>query len=342
MKNEEKNEKKVFTHNASQNEQVNTTTNMDNKSETGKSQEKKLNEIIRVKKRPSNFVIIDKTFLEDDRLSYKAKGILAYLLSKPDNWKVIVSDLVKHSKDGFDSVYSGLKELKKYGYYEKNPIRDEKGIIIRWESIIYEVPKIKETNQTHETSLLRDFPDMGFPDMENPEHNNNYINNNKLNNNDSNLSDLTGLDENGLESVDTLAAYETLIKKNIEYENLCNSHQYDVKFIDEIVSNILDVVMSHSKTIKIANEYKNVELVKSVLLKLNYYQIEHVIQKYHQITTRITNKRQYILTMLYNARLESESSVINDVNVDMFLPNMEDRDRDDKKKDIENLENYLL
>ena len=232
MKNEEKNEKKVFTHNASQNEQVNTTTNMDNKSETGKSQEKKLNEIIRVKKRPSNFVIIDKTFLEDDRLSYKAKGILAYLLSKPDNWKVIVSDLVKHSKDGFDSVYSGLKELKKYGYYEKNPIRDEKGIIIRWESIIYEVPKIKETNQTHETSLLRDFPDMGFPDMENPEHNNNYINNNKLNNNDSNLSDLTGLDENGLESVDTLAAYETLIKKNIEYENLCNSHQYDVKFID--------------------------------------------------------------------------------------------------------------
>ena len=44
--NEEKNEKKVFTHNASQNEQVNTTTNMDNKSETGKSQEKKLNEII--------------------------------------------------------------------------------------------------------------------------------------------------------------------------------------------------------------------------------------------------------------------------------------------------------
>lgn len=181
---------------------------------------------------------------------------------------------------------------------------------------------------------------MGFPDMENPEHNNNYINNNKLNNNDSNLSDLTGLDENGLESVDTLAAYETLIKKNIEYENLCNSHQYDVKFIDEIVSNILDVVMSHSKTIKIANEYKNVELVKSVLLKLNYYQIEHVIQKYHQITTRITNKRQYILTMLYNSRLESESSVINDVNVDMFLPN--EKDRDDRKKDIENLENYLL
>ena len=141
----------------------------------------------------------------------------------------------------------------------------------------------------------------------------------------------------------TLKVYEELIKKNIEYENLCNAHQYDVKFIDEIVSNILDVVMSNNKTtktIKIAREQKNIELVKSVLLKLNYYQIEHVIQKYHQITTRITNKRQYILTMLYNSRLESESSVINDVNVDMFLPN--EKDRDDRKKDIENLENYLL
>lgn len=144
----------------------------------------------------------------------------------------------------------------------------------------------------------------------------------------------------GIESVNTLAAYETLIKENIAYADLCNSHQYDVKFIDEIVSNILDVVMSHSKTIKIANEYKNIELVKSVLLKLNYYQIEYVIEKYKQVTTKITNKRQYILTMLYNARLESESDVINEVAHDLsVLPLQSTRDRE---KDIKNLANYLL
>ena len=138
----------------------------------------------------------------------------------------------------------------------------------------------------------------------------------------------------------TLKVYEELIKKNIEYENLCNAHQHDKAFINELISNILDVVMSHSKTIKIQNEYKNAELVKSVLLKLNYYQIEYVIQKYHQITTKITNKRQYILTMLYNAHLESESDVINEVAHDLsVLPNRDIRDR---KKDIEYLENYLL
>lgn len=141
----------------------------------------------------------------------------------------------------------------------------------------------------------------------------------------------------------TLKVYEELIKKNIEYENLCNAHQHDKAFINELISNILDVVMSHSKTIKIQNEYKNAELVKSVLLKLNYYQIEYVIQKYHQITTKITNKRQYILTMLYNAHLESESDVINEVAHDLsVLPNRDIRDIRDRKKDIEYLENYLL
>lgn len=49
------------------------------------SEEKRLDEIIRVRRCPNNFVMMDKTFLEDTRLSFKAKGILAYLLNKPDN-----------------------------------------------------------------------------------------------------------------------------------------------------------------------------------------------------------------------------------------------------------------
>ena len=69
------------------------------------SEDKKLNEVIRVKKRPSNFVMMDKTFLEDDRLSYKAKGLLAYLLSKPDDWKVI-----KGMNPVFKSTDIGMKE----------------------------------------------------------------------------------------------------------------------------------------------------------------------------------------------------------------------------------------
>ena len=114
------------------------------------SEDKRLNEVIRVQKRPSNFVMMDKSFLEDIRLSYKAKGILAYLLSKPDNWKVIVGNLVNYSTDGKASVYAGLKELKECGYYEKIPIRNKQGTrITRWESTVYEVPVSLPVSYTH-------------------------------------------------------------------------------------------------------------------------------------------------------------------------------------------------
>lgn len=46
------------------------------------SEDKRSDEVIRVRKSPNRFVVMDKTFLEDSRLSYKAKGILAYLLKE--------------------------------------------------------------------------------------------------------------------------------------------------------------------------------------------------------------------------------------------------------------------
>ena len=95
------------------------------------SEDKRLNEVIRVQKRKNNFVMMDKEFLKNENLSWKAKGILAYLLSKPDNWKVIASSLVNSATDGEGSVYKGLSESKEQGYYEETPIRDEKGVIVK-------------------------------------------------------------------------------------------------------------------------------------------------------------------------------------------------------------------
>lgn len=103
--------------------------------------------IIRTKKNRDNpYALIDKTFTEDTRLSWKAKGLLAYLLTRPDDWTIMVKDLIKRSKDGRDSVYAGLRELEKYGYLERRVRRDEKGRIIEWESIVYERPIVDPEN----------------------------------------------------------------------------------------------------------------------------------------------------------------------------------------------------
>ena len=87
-------------------------------------------------------------FLNNSELSWKAKGILAYLLSKPDNWKVIISNIVNNAIDGKGSVYKGLKELNEHGYYHKTTIRDEKGIIVRRDSVVLESPNAESLDFT--------------------------------------------------------------------------------------------------------------------------------------------------------------------------------------------------
>jgi hypothetical protein len=96
-------------------------------------------EIIRIQKKKGGFGLLDNGFLDDIRLSWKAKGILTYLLSKPDGCKVIVQDIVNNGGGGITSVYSGLNELKKFGYYNKYPVRDGNRIV-RWESVVSVCP----------------------------------------------------------------------------------------------------------------------------------------------------------------------------------------------------------
>ena len=140
--------------------------------------DKRLNEIIRVKRRPSSFVTMDKGFLENAALSWKAKGILAYLLSKPDNWKVVVGDVIKHATDGKAAVYNGLAELSRHGYYEKIPIRDGAGQrISHWESTVYELPKTENPKKTP-PPLLSGFQDIGNQDTDNQDTENRERNNN--------------------------------------------------------------------------------------------------------------------------------------------------------------------
>ena len=65
-----------------------------------------------------NFTILNNTCIRDSRLSLKAKGLHTYFMSLPPNWSLYKSELVKHCKDGIESVNSALKELIEYGYVE--------------------------------------------------------------------------------------------------------------------------------------------------------------------------------------------------------------------------------
>lgn len=91
---------------------------------------------------PRGFSQISNAILLDERLSFKARGILALLISRPQGWQVYVKELTKRSnKDGRRAVQSGLKELAEWGYIALLPIyNDETG---RFEGSFYKLRKEK-------------------------------------------------------------------------------------------------------------------------------------------------------------------------------------------------------
>ncbi|MCP4471417.1 MAG: hypothetical protein GY815_12175 [Gammaproteobacteria bacterium] len=86
------------------------------------------NTIIRAARR-DRFVVMDQRAVEDDRLSWAARGLLCYLLSRPDDWKVMVNDLRKRGNLGRDGIYRLLRELRTVGYAKFLRLRDKNGRI---------------------------------------------------------------------------------------------------------------------------------------------------------------------------------------------------------------------
>jgi DnaD/phage-associated family protein len=62
------------------------------------------------------YVSILRTTAQDKRLSYEARGLLAYLLSKPHDWQVKLHELQHEKYAGRDKVQRILKELAAFGY----------------------------------------------------------------------------------------------------------------------------------------------------------------------------------------------------------------------------------
>lgn len=98
--------------------------------------------ILHIHKRESPYVQIDKRPLEDERLSWKAKGILAYLLSKPPGWTVRREDIENHGSDGREAVQSGLKDLEAYGYAALISEQGDKGQLIGKKWLVAESPEL--------------------------------------------------------------------------------------------------------------------------------------------------------------------------------------------------------
>jgi len=80
--------------------------------------------IIRSPKIQDNFYVLDKAISENESLTWAARGLLIFLLGKPDNWEVSVAHLQQQTLKSpkptkRDGIYNLLSELVTAGYVKR-------------------------------------------------------------------------------------------------------------------------------------------------------------------------------------------------------------------------------
>lgn len=104
------------------------------------------------REKTDNYSIIHNECFRNDRLSARAKGLFAYLMSLPDDWKIYKSELQNHFTEGRDAINTAFRELEEFGYVDKEPVQEENGQLSGWNYTIYESSELLENRITENPS----------------------------------------------------------------------------------------------------------------------------------------------------------------------------------------------
>lgn len=114
---------------------------------------------IRVNRR-QRFTVVDREAINDERLSFRARGILFWLLDKPDDWRCNSDDIAAACIEGRDAVRTALRELQALDYIVRRREQDRETGQWRTVTDVYETPQ-----QAADDGI----PGVGNPDVGNPD-----------------------------------------------------------------------------------------------------------------------------------------------------------------------------
>jgi hypothetical protein len=109
-------------------------------------------QIIRAPRPETGYTTIRNDVLRDTKLSFRARGVLAYLLSHSDNWRTDAESMAAVASEGRQAIQTALKELKVAGYIETRKSQDALG---RWTTttIVYDTPA--DIRKTLDTTVVK-------------------------------------------------------------------------------------------------------------------------------------------------------------------------------------------
>lgn len=98
-----------------------------------------------------NYTVTSNVIVNDTGISFKALGILMYLLSKPPGWKVTEASLAGDMREGLTAIGTGCDELIARGYMVRTRVNSGDGKFT-WNTTVY-----------GERQTIVDFPLMDNP-----------------------------------------------------------------------------------------------------------------------------------------------------------------------------------
>lgn len=119
---------------------------------------------IRVEK-SQGFTALANEVIQNPKLSLKAKGLLAYMLSVPADWDYSISGLSAKCREGKAAIRSAIGELMEAGHVTRSAVRKATGTMDGYEYVVYELPRPSCENRT---TAEEEPPSCGFPTSDFP------------------------------------------------------------------------------------------------------------------------------------------------------------------------------
>jgi len=295
-----------------------------------------MNDILQVQGINSKgFGTIPKLVMQDRRLSAQAKAIYAYFCSYAGAGKTafprrdkIIADLgiskgtyYKHFgllRDcGYILSEQGYKDGRlSYNIYtllEVVPVKPQctkKQDTVNQDTV--QCPK-KQCTKKQDT-VFSDTPKSNI--SENKQYS---LNNNSQSVSQAQAAPIVEAEEDRRDETDGITAGKILSTENMTRQRIGYEYfqHHDLPLVDEIVSTIVDAVLSPEPYVTIDGENKHRALVVHRLEELSHENVEHVIWQFKGLTTPVKRKRQYLLTMLYNSKMELDAHYTNLVSTDL-------------------------
>ena len=199
-----------------------------------------------------NYTIMSNYHLRDKNLSYKAKGLLSFMLSLPEDWDYSIKGLVLISKENSKAIRSILKELEENGYL----IRERKHLDngkFTYDYLIYELPYTQK-GHTVEGYILED-----------TQINTNIINtNNKEDKLDKQISSFFNANEHHILTNDLIknGYIDEDDMRIFDYDELFNEYMNDgvsyrdlIRVVNYTCSRIIDRKFKDEEGVPIKNKY---------------------------------------------------------------------------------------